>query len=392
MPATLLQTIQSCSPERCGRCVLLACAGLLLLSTAGCVKSGANAGVWEGEEAVDWLGAAVAEQEAHLARITSLSFSVTERGMRREGRRVHERKMDHREFEKGAWIRIERSGTIPENLGRGRRRSVFRTESLVLNDRYLAQAHPPSTVAYLREHSSIDAMPQQSRDALHAFDAQGPRRHGFGNGHDSLVQIHRTAQTQKYFELRVERVPGPERLFSLKCSHRKSPMFEMTLDGDRGYLVLETSHYGPGGFLSEKIAVTPGEIAPGLWFPREWTRTTYDPIESKPGVSYPVQTTFNDITSIEINPELDDALFTWQTMPLGPAVEISRYDAAGEFQTFDIVHGELVPQRTEETPRTAETADAQPRRPPRHEAPQPPFRLGTPDSEEEVLSEMPVFP
>jgi hypothetical protein len=79
-------------------------------------------------------------------------------------------------------------------------------------------------------------------------------------------------------------------------------------------------------------------------------------------------------------------------MPLGPAVEISRYDAAGEFQTFDIVHGELVPQRTEETPRTAETADAQPRRPPRHEAPHPPFRLGTPDSEEEVLSEMPVFP
>ncbi len=392
MPATFLQTIQSCFPGRCGRFVLLACAGMLLLSTARCVKSGADVGVWEGMDAVDWLGVAVAEQEAYLARITSLSFTMTERGMRREGRRVHERKMDHKEFEKGAWIRIERSGTIPENLGRGRRRSVFRTESLALNDRYLAQAHPPSTVAYLREHSSIDAMPRQSRDALNAFDAQGPRRHGFGNGHDSLAQVYRNAQTQKYLQLRVERVPGPERLFSLKCFHRKSPLFEMTLDGDRGYLVLETSHYGPGGFLSEKIAVTPAEIAPGLWFPREWTRTTYDPIESTPGVSYPVQTTFNDITSIEINPELDDALFTWQTMPLGPAVQISRYDVAGDFQTFDIVNGELVPQRAEEMPRAAGTEGARPPLPPGHEAPQPHFRFGTRVPEEERPSDSPVFP
>ena len=48
------------------------------------------------------------------------------------------------------------------------------------------------------------------------------------------------------------------------------------------------------------------------------------------------------LTRVEL--DLDDALFTWQTMPLGPAVQMFRHDVAGEFQIMDIVDGELVPK------------------------------------------------
>jgi hypothetical protein len=268
---------------------------------------------------------------------------------------------------------------------------VYRAESLVLNDHYLARVHPPSTAAYLREHSSIETMPEQSTGALKAFDAQGSRRYGFGNGHNTLAQIYRNMQTQDHLQLRVKRMPGPEQLYALRFFYRKTVLFEMILDGNRGFLTLEATHYGPGGFLSEKIAVTPTEIAPGLWFPREWTRTTYDPLLNKPGASHPALTTFYDITDIELNPELDDSLFTWQTLPLGPAVKISYCDIAGMLQTFDIINGELVPERSATAPAADETEARQASDPSAsHHAPT--LDSNIEDVEEDSLSEAPLFP
>jgi len=312
-----------------------------------CGENGPEATVWEGEEAVHWLGAVVAEQEKYLAAITTFSFTMNERWttrldeLARDG--INEWNMEHRQFEKGPWLRVERSGTAPASFDGGKRTIISKVECLVMNDRYVAQAHTPSAAAYLREHASIDALPPQSRDALSVFDARGPRRHGFGNGNDSLAQILRSAQTRKDLRLRVDRVAGPDRLYSLRAFYKKSLIFEMVLDGEHGFLATETRRYGPDGFLNEEIALVPAEIMPGMWFPKEWRRMTYD-VEAKPTERRVIQTTFNEITSIEVNPDLDDALFTWQTMPLGPAVQMFRHDVAGEFQIMDIVDGELVPE------------------------------------------------
>ncbi len=369
---------------------LLICAAMLLPSLSCYGKNGAGTGFWGGKRAVEWLGTAVAEQETYLARLTSLSMTMTERGIRRDGRRIHERNLDHTEYEKGPCLRIERSGTVPENLGRGRRGSVYRSESLVLNHQYLARAHPPGTVAFLREHSSIETMSEQSSGTLKAFEAQGPRRYGFGNGHDTLAQIYRRLQTEDQLRLRVKRLPGPENLYALHFSYRKNPLFEMVLDGNHGFLTLEATHYGPGGFLSEKISVTSAEIAPGLSFPSKWARTTFDPLIHKPGASHPTVTTFYDITEIELNPELDDSLFTWQTLPLGPAGKISYYDSTGRLQTFDIVDGELLPESPTSEPISAETADRQASNPLASPHPPPESSLGS--MEGDTAPEASLFP
>jgi len=79
MSATLTKSTHTSSSERCARFILLASAGALLLSMPCCGENGPEATVWEGEEAVHWLGAVVAEQEKYLAAITTFSFTMNER-------------------------------------------------------------------------------------------------------------------------------------------------------------------------------------------------------------------------------------------------------------------------------------------------------------------------
>lgn len=121
-----------------------------------------------------------------------------------------------------------------------------------------------------------------------------------------------------------------------------SPVWELTVDPAKGYMVISGQNQEPKGRSRSTFAVTPKEIAPGIWFPAEWEIRSYggapNPITGERQLGSILKYT---ISAITLNPPIDENQFTWKALRMSSGDSFMKAEGGGQYSMWAVVNGEL---------------------------------------------------
>lgn len=292
-----------------------------------------------GEDATALLGNFVKEQQNAQDTLRSLSFEMREIWTYYEPDGTREWNTQHTQFEKGEWRRIERDRTFEERVS-DPPKITKEHGILVLNAQYLAQWYERSAAAYMYEHSAIDLKSKRVREALHSFNPRDFRLYAFGNGINSLAQIHDAALNGADVTVEIENRQDERELFEIKVFHKTHQICTILLAPLAGYFVTHGEVYDEEGRISFEYTVVPREVDPGRWFPLKWEQSDY---RYDDGAAILEGHSLNTVEDVQLNPHLDDELFTWRSLPRRTAVPFFRTDIVGQIDVLEVIGNELVP-------------------------------------------------
>ncbi len=126
------------------------------------------------------------------------------------------------------------------------------------------------------------------------------------------------------------------------------PGLSLMIDPAKGFMVIHKVGLSAitGNTVTE-YRVTPREVIPGVWFPERIEEFVYGQPDKETATRPTDMVTVQALSNIEVNIDIPDSQFTWQTLGIARDVDVVRASALGVVEMMRPVNGELVPSALE---------------------------------------------
>lgn len=233
-------------------------------------------------------------------------------------------------------VRTDRSAQVAES-GFLQRNS----ESLVLNDRYLAfMAQADGRYVSQYDHFSLSEMPEYSKDRCSLYGTGGVLRFGFGTCDEYLNESVKVHPGVASWTISKEPGGGVFRISRFSPLGRKSnqPNTVYIVDPSKDFLITKTTAYENDGHLWADYAVELQRLETGQWFPKVVTQ------RRSPGIQVTIT-----IKKAVLNSDIPDTEFQLEAiLPTDrdkSELRLYRRDVRGATEEMRYQDGAWVPRR-----------------------------------------------
>ena len=266
-----------------------------------------------------------------------------------EGWPVTHSDVTQEDFEKGRWRTVithvnQRlvNGTNQESVSR-----AIIDDSLFVKDSNVTQVS-------IYFHASLDDLPKKEREESGVGLGSCILNYGFGNGYYLLSDSYAKTPPEKVrWKVTEGKNERGERIYSLRAfrldtKDRATPLSEWTIDSSRGFLATHVVEWGGDGRISRDLKVTPSLVAvPGaeaIWLATSIDDTRPAPPRADGSAGPPSVHLVQKYSSIEINPDLDDSIFTLAFLHLKDGTLVENYDPDGKRTTLVMLDDQAMPR------------------------------------------------
>ena len=283
------------------------------------------------------LAFAEAQQQAR-DKITSFTLEMTESYQKSNSINGFSSEVTHTQTSQGCCVNIRRVDQIRVNES-GETQEL--DDRLVLNEEYLATFGYPGTAhAYMWEHESIDSISEYAKEHLVGLNPRNPMWYGFTVDTRDLADMYDPARDDLWEVLEQTNGATGSTKYLVRHYSNTEPRWlylEIVVDPSKAFLMTHVTRFWKNGNVLREIDVDLEEVAPGIWFPMAYEQTYHNKAGGKETTSR------NVVTSLQVNIQVDPALFQWQALDMAPETNVMRTDVSGETEVFFPVDGELYP-------------------------------------------------